>query len=119
MAVQKVISYVDKLGVMRTSTITIDLEKFAIGSDDEQVYLTVTAPGLTPAQTWRRCIDKIVEDGIYASGQQSRFVYPTGYFRNASQVWTAGTNVDWGTIYIPGDLASNTISGVLQVMRLL
>ena len=119
MAVQKVISYVDKTGVMRTTTVTIDVEKFAIGTDEEQVYMIVTAPGLSPAQTWRRCVDKIVEDALYASGQQSRYIHPTGYFRNASQVWTAGSNVDWGTIYIPGDLASNTISGVLQVLRIL
>jgi hypothetical protein len=119
MAVQKTISYVDKTGVMRTTTITVDLEKFAIGTDEEQVYLTVSAPGLNDSQKWRRCIDKLFEDAIYASGQQSRFVYPTGYFKSGTGVWTAGTNVDWGTIFIPGDIGSNTISGVLQVLRTL
>lgn len=73
MAVQKSITYIDAGGTQRTATVSIDLKKFAFGDevDDEQVYLEVTAPNIAASGIWRRNIDGLVEDALFAAASAS------------------------------------------------
>lgn len=91
MAVQKQVSYRDKSGVLRTVPVTIDLEKvaFGVGNQDEKVYLTVNAPGVPSEFIWRRDIDLMVKDALFASGvpfdgppgtNASNYVNPSGAY---------------------------------------
>jgi hypothetical protein len=115
MAVQKTISYRDKNGVLRTVNVTVDLEKIAFGenNDSEEVYLTVNAPGISTDYIWRRNIDKIVEDGLFASG-----VYTDGgnhATRYSGPTNPSGVVTDFGTSLVDG-LPAN-ISGVVTQLR--
>lgn len=101
MAVTKTITYADSNNKLRTTTLTIDVEKIAIGpnSDEEQVFITISAPGVTSENYWRHNVDQIVEDGIFAaSGDASttRYTHPSG-------TWSAY-----------GDKIVNTGSGIIN-----
>lgn len=102
MAVQKNITYRDKTGALKTTVVTVDLEKIAFGenNDGEEVYITVNAPGISTENVWRRNIDKIVEDGLFASG-----VYNDGAShatRYTRPVDASGVATEYGTKLIEG-----------------
>lgn len=125
MAVQKTISYVDKNNVVRTTTITIDIEKIAFGYevDEEEVYLVVNAPGIPSGNIWRRNIDKMVEDGLFASGvyndgppadHSTNFVHP----QDPDDI-----NTEYGTRFTVdeenAEILSHDVSGVVTQLRAL
>lgn len=67
MATSKVITYTDSSGALLTATVTIDVQKLAVGeNDEEQVFLVLSAPGIASNLYWRRNIEGLVEDGIFA-----------------------------------------------------
>lgn len=111
MAVQKQISYRDKNSVLRTVAVNIDLEKLAFGdgNDTEEVYLTVSAPGVPTEFLWRRNIDGMVEDALYASGVP--FVGPAG--TNASHY--VNPSGAYG-VHLVNGLPLN-VSGVITQLR--
>lgn len=84
MAVTKTITYVGPSGTLYSATVSIDLQKLAVGtnSDEERVYLTVSAPGISSSGYWRKNIDEIVEDAIFASasGNETRYTHLSGEY---------------------------------------
>lgn len=89
MAVSKTITYTDGDGALLIATVAIDVQKLAVGNaeDEEKVFLVVSAPGITPVNYWRREIEGLVEDGIFAgpsgTDHQTRFtaqVDPSGAY---------------------------------------
>ncbi len=109
MAVTKNLVYADSNGVLRTATITIDVEKVAVGSssDEEQVYLTVSAAGITSKDYWRRNIDKLVEDAIFAASgidlSTTRYVHKTGeWSAYGDRIVNTGSGIESGESGIVG-----------------
>lgn len=109
MSVTKNLTYADSDGVLRTATITIDVEKIAVGpsSDEEQVYLTVSAAGLTSKDYWRRNVDKLVEDGIFAASgidlSTTRYVHSSGeWSAYGDKIINTGSGIESGSSGIAG-----------------
>ena len=102
MAVQKSITYIDAGGTQRTATVTIDLKKFAFGSeiDNEEVYLEVTAANIAASGIWRRNLDGLVEDALFAqpSASGARFTN----WQNA-----------YGERLVTGGVSNFDVSGIL------
>lgn len=102
MAVTKTITYLDSGGKVLTTTLTFDLAKIAIGpsADEEQVFLVGSAPGLSSENYWRKNIDKLVEDAIFAA---SGVLLSSSRYVQASGEWSAY-----------GDKIVNTGSGLIN-----
>lgn len=86
MAVSKTITYVDTSNALKTATVSIDIQKLAIGdtSDEERVFLVISAPGIATQNYWRKDIEGLVEDGIFAASgvddYSTRYTHPSGAY---------------------------------------
>lgn len=137
MAVTKTISYVNNAGTQKTVTVTFDLQKIsAINNQDEEIYLVVTAPGLSTDQTWRKNIDGICEDALYCSASGTdpitskpnsytryKFSTPSGYFYANNFLTTAATpsGYAFGERITPSGIMSGYagvgISGIIEMLK--